>query len=131
MGRHPLRDTTTSEGVCVSRACFEQGDAIQRNTYIIIIRITNGNPNPPTKQKFVSSLQIWNFLNTAGKSRYRLRRSSTPSCTPTVVRTHAVPQARHTGGRLLYQSPGDCDIVCRLDARAPSEWRGHEWQAAA
>jgi len=28
-----------------------------------------------------------------------------------VVSTHAVPHARHTGGRLLYQSPGDCDIV--------------------
>ena len=87
------------------------------------MRMTKGNPNPPTKQKLVSRRQIWNRLNTEGKSKYNARRSRTPSCTPTVVSTHAVPHARHTGGRLLYQSPGDCDIVSVVTG-APELWRG-------
>ena len=50
-------------------------------------------------------------------AKYRLPTSSNPHCTPTVVSTHAVPQNLHTGGRPLYQSPGDAMVAWRLLCR--------------
>ena len=51
-------------------------------------------------------------------AKYRLPTSSNPHCTPTVVSTHAVPQNLDTGGRVVYQSPGDAIVRGCVRARA-------------
>lgn len=60
-----------------------------------------------------------------------LRRSTTPSWTPTVVRTHAVPHVRHTGGRLLYHSPGEAISRDPMRTRATSTGAGPEFPTRA